>query len=419
MLSAPHHARRGGIYIAVLGSSMLVTLIGLSALMLVRGQRLQVNAAIDTDQARLNAEAGAELAIQRIASDSNWRTTFASGTIANKLPLSSGTYSVTVTDPVDGNLGNRTTDPVVLRCTGSRGVATQILEVTLDPVGAPIDALAMAIHTVGELHITGGNTLTVSGAPASTNGLLRDDGIVAGDAQCLAVTSPGNVTGALTLAATPKAMPNSNVVSLYVGLGTAITPAVNSISALALGPGANPLGGGTNAGGVYVLTINSNVTIQNCRILGTLVIICPGRTVTIQGNVLMQPARPDYPALIVDGAVNFKFDSTTNLSEATLATNFNPTGVPYLSVTDSDKVDTYPSEIGGLVHIKDSLSISAPCTVRGAVICESASSSNAVVLSRSMQVVYDPTLYSSPPMGYTKTGAMAVRPGSWKQAVNP
>jgi len=400
---------------------MLVTLIGLSALMLVRGQRLQVNAAIDTDQARLNAESGAELAMQLIASDTKWRTTFASGIIANKLPLSSGTYSVTVTDPVDGNLGNRTTDPVVLRCTGSRGVATQILEVTLDPVGAPIDALAMALHVGGQLRVEPGATLEAQGAPLSTSGDLRNQSTIKGSVQCLTATSPGTVTGTLTIGSLPKSMPDPGVQAMYVGLGTSINSAGNTIDKVVLGPGVNPWGA-ANADGVYVLTINSNVTIRRCRISGTLVVVCPGYTVTILDNVLIEPARSDYPALIVDGNVVLQYDSATNLSESSLGVNFNPAGAPYRGATNSNTTDSYPSEIGGLVHIKGTLQFAATntSTIRGSVIVESAAASNAVdAKGVSSTIIYDPILFKSPPMGYTKSRAMALRPGSWKQAVNP
>jgi hypothetical protein len=42
-----------------------------------------------------------------------------------------------------------------------------------------------------------------------------------------------------------------------------------------------------------------------------------------------------------------------------------------------------------------------------------------VQIQSNVQVIYDPTLYSSPPMGYTRSVAMALQPGSWKQVVLP
>lgn len=410
--------RRGGIYIAVLGTAMVVSLIGLASVATLRSQRSTVTLTSDAAKARCFAQSAAQIGMQLIASDANWRQNHTSGAWVTNQTIDDGRLSLSVTDPLDGNLANRPTDSVIIQGTGMRGNATQMIQATMVATGTPIDALAMAIHTGGELHITGGNTLTLTGAPASTNGSLRDDGTVAGDAQCLTATKPANVTGTLTLLAPSKAMPDSGVESMYVSLGTVISPG-NAIDRVALGPGANPYGGGTNADGVYVVNSSGSFTISRCRILGTLVIVCPGNTVTISNNVLIQPARPDYPALIVDGNLSLTYDSTTSLSEATEGTNFNPAGVPYSGVTDSDTADTYPSEIDGLTHVKGTLSINGTCTLRGAVICESGASSNAVSIGKNTQVIYDPTLYSSPPMGYTKSVSMAVQPGSWRQVVGP
>jgi hypothetical protein len=107
------------------------------------------------------------------------------------------------------------------------------------------------------------------------------------------------------------------------------------------------------------------------------------------------------------------------LSEAAEGTNFNPSGVPYLGGTDSDTSDSYPSEIDGLVHVKGTLVMDQGSLVRGAIICESAAGTNAVDIKSNVSVVYDPTLYASPPMGYTKSVTMSLQPGSWKQVVGP
>jgi hypothetical protein len=411
--------RRGGIYVAVLGAALIVSLIGLAAMAGMRSQRLTVRAETDMAQARLIADSGVELAMQWLTADVNWRQNHPGGGWTTTVPIGDGQAQVRITDPGDNNLGNRPSDPVLIQSTGTRGSAVQIVQATLTATGAPLDALAMALHTAGELHIGSGANLTASGAPASTNGAFRNQGTVTGDVQCTLATLPGTVTGTLTQAAPNKAMPASSVVALYTSLGTAISPSLNTIDRVALTPGLNPFGGTTNADGVYVINAAGPVTIRRCRINGTLVIVCPGQTVTIRDNVLLQPARPDYPALIVDGNVALQYDSTSNLSESGLGTNFNPTGAPYLGVTDSDTSDTYPSEIQGLVHIRGTLATSTAATIRGAVICESSAATSALDIASSVQVVYDPSLYSSPPMGYTKSVTMALQPGSWRQIVNP
>src|SRR6478736_6304601 len=72
-------ARDGGVYIAVLGSAMIVALLGMCALI---GQRIEnrlVVASTDIRQAQQNANAAVELALLAMKQDTNWRTTYANG----------------------------------------------------------------------------------------------------------------------------------------------------------------------------------------------------------------------------------------------------------------------------------------------------------------------------------------------------
>jgi hypothetical protein len=292
-----------------------------------------------------------------------------------------------------------------------------MVQVALSSSGPAIDALAMAIHTAGQLHITSGNTLTVSGAPASTNGILQDDGNVAGDAQGTLVTAAGRVSGTVTILAPAKAMPDSGVFNLYKALATAISPG-DTIDKQALGPGVNPYGAANSDGLYYWDGGGSNLTLRRTRILGTLLVNCPGKTLTIDKEVLLQASRSDYPCLIVNGSLNVNFNSSSQLDESADGINYNPAGAPYLSVTDSDRSDTYPAEFQGLVHVLESLTIRGAATFRGAVIVESASLSNAVNITASPTIVYTPSLYTSAPMGYMKSVTASIVPGSWKQAVN-
>ncbi len=412
-----HHHRRGGIYVAVLGASVIVALIGMTALATLRSQRLAVTTSIDAAKARLYADSAAEIGMQMIAADSNWRNDYASGSWITKQAIDDGTFSLSVTDPIDNNLANRPTDSILVTGTGMRGNATQIVQGTMVARGTPLDALAMALTVAGDLHVAGSQTLTVQGAPASTNTTLSNQGTVAGDVQCFISAQPGTVTGTLTIISAAKAMPASGVEAMYVGLGTAINPGT-TMDRVVLSPGVNPYGG-TNTDGLYVITTSSDITIRRSRINGTLVIVCPGHTVTIKDNVFIQPARSDYPALIIDGNAKLQVVSTSQLSESTEGTNFNPAGAPYLGVTDSDQSDSYPSEIDGLVHVKGTLSLDQSTLVRGAVICESTTASKAVDVISNVSIIYDPTLYSSPPMGYTKSVTMSLKAGSWKQVVLP
>jgi hypothetical protein len=105
--------------------------------------------------------------------------------------------------------------------------------------------------------------------------------------------------------------------------------------------------------------------------------------------------------------------ASTQLSEVTLAANFNPTGAPYSGSTDNDKKDTYPNEIRGLVHIEGSLKLQQTARIVGAVICN-----GSVSCEEANTITYNPSLYACPPKWYTYVDGMRLSPQSWKQLVN-
>jgi len=127
--------RRGSVYILVLGASLIVATIGISALMAARVQRRAMVASTDMIQARENARAAIERALWDIkVMPASWRFSLAGGALASGT-FGGGTLTLVMTDPVDGNLTNNTTDPVVLTGTGNVGQATYIIEVTLNGDG--------------------------------------------------------------------------------------------------------------------------------------------------------------------------------------------------------------------------------------------------------------------------------------------
>lgn len=409
--------RRGGIYIAVLGAGMLVTLIGLTALAAVRIQRLTVSTATDAEQARLYAQSAVELGAQLVRSDPLWRVTRTNGIWVNEQPIGDGRFTLEGIDPIDGDLANRLTDPLVLRATAWRGRARQIVEARLDASGKPLDVLETALYVPGELRVRSGSVMSASGAPIVSGSTLRNDGAISGDAECMVWNSTGTISGSVTMLVPPRSLPDSNVISMYVDLGVEIAPPA-AIDRRLLAPRVNPWGAGSSDG-VYVIKSSEDITIRDSRIHGTLVIIAPGRRVTIAGSVLMHPARSDYPTLIVVGDLVLEY-SDADLSEASLGVNFNPNDAPYEGVSNSSTVDSFSSEIRGLVHVRGTLYAAAGSPrIRGTVIAESTNASAAVEIHSPLQITYDPSLFTRPPMGYTKAVDMVITPGSWRQVVLP
>src|SRR5262245_33520686 len=106
--------RTGGVYVAVLGSAMIIALLGMCALF---GQRIQnrlVAASSDIRQAQLNASTAVELALLAMKQDTSWRTTYSSGTFFTNRSTGNGTCSATAVDPVDSNIASGADDPIVI-----------------------------------------------------------------------------------------------------------------------------------------------------------------------------------------------------------------------------------------------------------------------------------------------------------------
>jgi hypothetical protein len=397
---------------------MIVATLGLGALLAIRAQARAAALLGDQAEARYYALSAIDLGRLWIAQDPQWRTLRENGVWASNQPIGSGTFTLEVTDPVDANLANRPHDPVIMKATAVKGLARQVIQVTLTANPTPLPALACALHTGGQLHVNSGKQLSAGRARLSTNGSLRNDGTITGSVEAGSATAVGVINGTLTLGGPAKAFPDPSVINLYVNLGTEITvPA--TIDKQVLAPGYNSLGGPTNAEGVYVIRSTTSVTIKNTRVNGTLVILCPGKKVIVDNQVLLQPSRPDYPALIVQGDLALQYTtSATPLSEPSQGYNYNPPAAPYQGSGDSDKLDQYPSEIQGMVHVTGTLEVDKNALVRGSVICESTALADAVVCKDNNTIVYTPSLLTNPPQGYTTGVKMQPQSGTWKQLVD-
>lgn len=408
--------RRGSAYLMVLAVAMIVATMGLGALVAVRAQMRAAYSAGDATEARQYALSAIELGRLWISEDPQWRTNRPHGVWVSSQPIGSGTYTLEVTDPVDGNLANRPHDPVVMKATAVKGQARHMVQVTLEASPVPLPGLAYPLQAGGEIHVTSGHVLRANAGAISTNGGLHNDAVIVGNVEALFVERLGTVTGTLVTGVPAKAFPPASVVDLYANLGTEIAPG-STIDKQVLAPGRNPWGA-ANPEGVYVIRTNSDLVIRNSRIHGTLVVIGPGKKVTLGACVLLQSYRSDYPALIVDGDCILGYASDRAISESAFSTNLNPPGAPYQGISDSDTTDEYPAEVRGLVHVRGKLTLRETALVRGAILCESTATADAATAEGNNEIVYDRNLYLAPPQGYTSSVKMIPQSGSWKQLVD-
>ncbi len=405
--------RAGSVYLHVLASSLLVTVIGLASLAALRIQMRSARLTTDCAEARTCAISALELGLLYVAQDPNWRATRANGTWMQDETLGTGRFTLQGVDPTDSVLSDSESEPLVLTGIGMKGIARHKAQVTLLPVIEPLAALNTCLHASGSIQINAGKQITAVGAPVSTNGQLNNDGVLDGDAEARTVDHIGTITGTLTVPAPDKRMPDAAVIAEYVSKAT-VVPYVAIIDKAVLAPGCNPWGPTDPNGLYYINTSGADLIIKNSRIYGTLIVKTGGGTLTLDGTMFIQNYRSNFPVVLVDGNIIVKYQSSGfTLSEATNATNYNPAGAPYEGVADEDMLDQYPSEIRGLVHIRGSLSLQQSARIVGVVICD-----GPVYGDDANTITHDAGLHASPPDGYTYIDGMQISPHSWKQVVD-
>lgn len=144
--------RTGGIYIAVLGTSLIVAVLGLAAMVAQRIHNRTLTASADTRQAQLNAHTALELALLTKRENNNWRSLLDGSNylFSGRSTGTSSTCSVQVTN-ASADPATATADlPVKLLAIGNHGApagaaprtaAAQCVEVTVDPRRVPHDSL--------------------------------------------------------------------------------------------------------------------------------------------------------------------------------------------------------------------------------------------------------------------------------------
>ncbi|MHC4218109.1 MAG: hypothetical protein ACYSU7_06590 [Planctomycetota bacterium] len=420
----PRPARRhdrGSVYLLFLGAAMLVTVIGISSLLVARINHRAATGAEDRAKARGYAESAMELALLLINGDANWRSALGDANWPTDEPIGDGTYTIQVLDEIDGLVSTGAADPLLVTAVGMKGQARQKIQVKLIPhdPSAPLELLNYGmLSATGLIVLVGQDAWADRGAPICTNTSVLNDGTIHGDIEAgSSIVNNGTITGTATAPVPPKALPPPWVFDMYREIATPI-PSPGIIDKQVLAPGLNPWGP-VNSNGVYFIDAdNTTLTIRDSRIHGTLVVRCgPAGRVRLEGDMLLHNYHQNLPTLIVDGDVEMSFASdVTRLDEQLLGVNFNPPGAPFNGVSDGDLIDDYSTEIQGVAHIKGLLQMDGTAEVDGIVICEST-----VTIAGNNEFNWVMDHAFDPPFGYTDTGAaspMMIVPGSWKQVVD-
>ncbi|MDX1961566.1 MAG: carbohydrate binding domain-containing protein [Pirellulales bacterium] len=144
----------------MLGFALIVSAVAMAGLYELRLKRRLASDYQEINQARWIAMSGLELVLQRIEANANWRSQLAANSWNTPVPLAGGTYAVTATDPLDGNLLDDDLEPVVMTVTGVFGAATQRVSRQLESRRLPYDAIQAGIASQQEMRL---NLSTVTG----------------------------------------------------------------------------------------------------------------------------------------------------------------------------------------------------------------------------------------------------------------
>jgi hypothetical protein len=410
--------RTGTTYLAVCGMVLLLATLALGGLSATRVRARGARTRGDIHDARQYAISATDIGRLWIAQDTTWRTDYANGTWFANQPIGRGTFSLSVTNP-NGALNHSMFDPVVLLATGTAGKATQYAQVTLVAKTQTPTCLTAALSAATGIAL-GSTTVDANNQILATNGAISASSpAVNANLQAMTGIAGGTFNGTSTTITTALTFPPATVCTYYQQSGTAISVSSipsTTIQNVLLSPSSNPYGSTPDANGVYVIDCQgNNLILQNCRIVGTLVLLNPGIGTEIGNGVVWQSAVSNYPCLVVNGSLTISSNGSY-LSEGGNY-NFNPSGTPYpwpSGTSNSTMTDSYPPAVMGLVYVAGNVTLQGTEFAVNVLAVGGTFTGSA---STTLYLNYDPTYYNSPPPGFGPI-QMVVSPGSWQQVVH-
>lgn len=140
--------RRGTLYVAVVGTTMLVAVIATAAILASQVRQRSVAGGQAATLARIYAQSAVELGLQRIADTSTWRTSLGQGTWYSGLALGDGRLVLTVTGPSGAALSTDVCSRAEFAAYGYQADARQAYRVQVEPDAATDMTIRDAILTL-------------------------------------------------------------------------------------------------------------------------------------------------------------------------------------------------------------------------------------------------------------------------------
>jgi len=352
----------------VLGATTLLTVLGLSSMIIARLERNVAKDAGSGPQARLVAASGLELAVNTISAASSSRATVGSPFYSGGGPGGT-TLTVTITDPDDGNLTDSETDSLSVDSTAAHRGLTFRTRATFDPEFVANPRLAYGVVAEGGMTFNSATVFSSAGL-FSGGGVSTNSSTIVGQLRAVGTASGSGYTPAALNNQPALPAVDASVFSRWTSVATAIS--ISSLSGkklenVVLGPNLNPYGAG-NAQGIYVIDCGGQeINVADMRLRGTLILINPDPTSEFNGFVTMEPNSPDAPVLLVSGSMIMDL-KPGDFSESVENRNLNPPGAAYDGVTDSDKNDVYAPVLSGLVYVSGNLTLKQSSTFDGVLL---------------------------------------------------
>lgn len=411
MIKAPRRQRNVGscksrlaaVYIAVLATALLVTLLALTGLKLIslesKSHRDQGDALI----ARQAAKSGLAIALAKIKNDPNWFESYPNGEIIPLPPLDNSQLQFSIA----AELPFREIEDEQIRLTSYAQVdrTASALRVDLLPSFQAIRELESGVHVTGICTIN-----ALASGSIATDGRLTVDNLL--------INLTNRVTAAsFSIGSNAESEVKADFEDYYLSIGTQISYSSlpvrgaggRGLENIVLTPTLNPFGSEVNASGVYVIDCASQrITISNCRIEGTLLLLNPGENSEVTGSLAWGPSESMLPALLVRGSIRISAQSSP-LSESESGVNFNPTNAAYQGESDSDLLDIYPSMLRGLIYVSGNAVVRENNTIciNGSLIAGAS-----LTCSGPLNVIYDPSIKQNPPPMFRRVASVDAKPGT-------
>lgn len=214
---------RGSIYITVMGVSMMVAIIGVSAILAARVQARAGTALNDFAEARICARSGIELAMLTIYNDSYWRTHFGNGAWYTNRSVGDGSFSISAVDPVDGDVTNGENDPVILTSTGTKGRAKYSTSMRMEVSPRVGSCLEVSMCSAGDLNITGATLTSNQTISSNTKVAAGSSAVVNANVEACSEIRGSGYTKTTKVTRLRRTMPDSQrVFDYYISNGTQI-----------------------------------------------------------------------------------------------------------------------------------------------------------------------------------------------------